>query len=160
MDELISEASVIAKQAPLVRRQQNYHYTPQQFGGPVSQTVAASIEYNPAGPRPFSMMNPDIRNRAATTLPRPRSVDSMSDHIYEVYKYRTDSGSMISESSSAEQLQIPGATSIATAILPLRVAPPTAPKPSVPRQASVPASEVSTSTSHPVASEETVVDKL
>ena len=134
------------------------------FVGPVSQTVAASIEYNPAGPQPLAMMNLDMRNRAAATLPRPRSLDSVSDHIYETYKHRTDSGSMISESSSAEQLQTLGVSvtpSIAMATLPLRVPPPpVAPKPSFPRQSSVPASEASTSTSHPVAGEETVVDKL
>ena len=161
MDDIISEASLLAKQAPPVRRQPSLHYAPQQFG-PMSQTVAASIEYNPAGPQHFSMMNVDMRNRSAATLPRPRSVDSMSDHIYEAYKYRGgESGSMISESSSADQLQTLGASSLATATVPLRVAPPVAPKPSAPaRQASIPVSEASTSTSHPVASEETVTDKL
>ena len=160
MDELISEASLLAKQAPPVRRPQSYHYAPQQFG-PASQTVSASIEYNPTGPHVLSVIHPDMRNRAAATLPRPRSVDNMSDHIYEAFKYRTgETGSMVSESSSAEQLQTIGASSITTATLPLRVAPPVAPKPVFPRQSSQPASEASTSTSHPVASEETVFDKL
>ena len=160
MDELISEASVLAKQDPTPRRGPSYHYQPNQFG-PISQTVSASIEYNPAGPQPFSTMHPDMRNRAAATLPRPRSVDSMSDHIYEAYKYRrAESSSMISESSSAEQLQTLGGSSIATATMPLRMAPPVAPKPPVPRQQSAPGSEASTSTSHPVASIDTVTDSL
>ncbi len=178
MTELISEAALVAGKQPPPSRGSLSHYTPQRFGpppgaqgglphgsmGPMSHTVSASIEYDPAGPQTLPMMHPDMRSRAAATLPRPRSVDSISDHIYEAYKYRrAESGSLISESSSAEQLHTLGATSIATATLPLRVAappPPIAPKPNFAREPSMAHSETSAGTSHPVSSEETVIDSF
>ena len=181
MSEIIGAANVMAKHVggdkQMGGARPGYHYAT-HIPGPIgAQTVAASIEFDPRGPS-RSMIG-------GAAMQRTRSVDSMSEHIYESYKHRSqggDSPSMIRESSSAEQLThmqgmsdtlpsnpVPGTSGSAT--LPFRTPPPppppaTAPKPQgyfFPRQHPLtapppPPSEAASSiTSHPIGSEDTML---